>query len=96
MGYCGLDRQRTPLSGDEIRACWESGPESADVSASQAARPPAPGPVRTPVPRRDFIEVLSSTRTATKAPDDRGDLLEVEPAPMVSAPRWSLWEDAEV
>ena len=36
------------------------------------------------------------TRTATKAPDDRADPLEVEPAPMVSAPRWSLWEDAEV
>src|SRR5262245_34356847 len=23
LGYCGLDRQRLPLRGDEIRACWE-------------------------------------------------------------------------
>jgi hypothetical protein len=24
LGYCGLDRRREPLSGDEIRACWEA------------------------------------------------------------------------
>jgi hypothetical protein len=23
IGYCGLDRHRAPLRGDEIRACWE-------------------------------------------------------------------------
>jgi hypothetical protein len=23
VGYCGLDRRRQPLVGDEIRACWE-------------------------------------------------------------------------
>ena len=97
MGYCGLDRQRTPLSGDEIRACWESGPESADPSGSQAARPPAPGSVRTPVPRRDFIEVLSSTRPAAQRPEDRADPPnQVEQAPAAIAPRWSLWEDADV
>jgi hypothetical protein len=22
LGYCGLDRRRTPLGGDEMRACW--------------------------------------------------------------------------
>lgn len=22
LGYCGLDRRRSPLGGDEIRACW--------------------------------------------------------------------------
>jgi hypothetical protein len=22
LGYCGLDRGRSPLVGDEIRACW--------------------------------------------------------------------------
>lgn len=26
LGYCGLDRTREPLRGDEIRACWESRP----------------------------------------------------------------------
>jgi hypothetical protein len=23
LGYCGLDKGRTPLRGDEIRACWQ-------------------------------------------------------------------------
>jgi hypothetical protein len=23
VGYCGLDARRVPLSGDEIRPCWE-------------------------------------------------------------------------
>ena len=25
VGYCGLDRRRQPLRGDEVRACWEDG-----------------------------------------------------------------------
>jgi hypothetical protein len=25
MGFCGLDRKRVPLRGDEVRACWEDG-----------------------------------------------------------------------
>jgi hypothetical protein len=25
VGYCGLDRHREPLEGDEVRACWEDG-----------------------------------------------------------------------
>ena len=25
IGYCGLARDRRPLRGDEIRACWEEG-----------------------------------------------------------------------
>ena len=32
VGYCGLDRQRQPISGDEIRSCWESRPEPAEPS----------------------------------------------------------------
>lgn len=26
VGYCGLDRERRPLRGDEIRACWDEAP----------------------------------------------------------------------
>jgi hypothetical protein len=25
VGFCGLDRRREPLNGDEVRACWEDG-----------------------------------------------------------------------
>lgn len=24
LGYCGLDRRRTPLTGLELRGCWEA------------------------------------------------------------------------
>ena len=99
MGYCGLDRTRQPISGDEIRACWESRPEQHDITAA----PPVPALGRTPVPHRDFIEVVeaaaavtvtASTRRTRRAPESA----EVGPevAPSVAGPRWSLWEDAEV
>jgi hypothetical protein len=25
LGFCGLDRRRTPIHGDEVRPCWEDG-----------------------------------------------------------------------
>jgi hypothetical protein len=25
VGFCGLDRRRKPLQGDEVRSCWEDG-----------------------------------------------------------------------
>jgi hypothetical protein len=28
--YCGLERTRTPLRGDEVRPCWETGRPTAD------------------------------------------------------------------
>jgi hypothetical protein len=43
LGYCGLDRRRSPLSGDEIRACWEPAsavPGSVESPTIAAAAPP--------------------------------------------------------
>jgi len=37
LGYCGLDRHRQPLAGDEIRACWEAWPGGADPTLAAAA-----------------------------------------------------------
>jgi hypothetical protein len=34
VGYCGLDRSRAPLRGDEIRACWDD---------PRSAKQPPPG-----------------------------------------------------
>lgn len=45
LGYCGLDRRRAPLSGDEIRACWEPSaavPGSVESPTIGAAAPPPP------------------------------------------------------
>jgi hypothetical protein len=61
LGYCGLDRQRRPLRGDEIQGCWEAAalvPEMPDAARTR----PRPAIVdldlgRTPVRRLEFVEV---------------------------------------
>jgi hypothetical protein len=72
LGYCGLDRQRTPLRGDEIRACWEALAAAAESGATTGARPPivrADDPDdRTPVRRLEFVEVRSTPVDARSAP----------------------------
>jgi hypothetical protein len=37
VGFCGLDRRREPLQGDEVRVCWEDG------SAAAVPDPVTPG-----------------------------------------------------
>ena len=41
LGYCALDKHRTPLTGEEERACWERSPaeavDAADPAASESA-----------------------------------------------------------
>ena len=99
LGYCGLDRQRRPLRGDEIRACWES-LDATGVSGTPV-RPtlgPAagwalePGEDRTPVRLRDFIEVR-----ADRAADGPESEINLEPAALTASGelRWSLWGDTE-
>ncbi len=97
MGYCGLDRRRQPLVGDEIRACWEAGPLAvADPPDAAVVAPSVRADDGLPLTRRrDFIEIVSGTAAAD---------LEVtvgsatdSPAPPAPAgePRWSLWTDLE-
>jgi hypothetical protein len=90
LGYCGLDRQRRPLRGDEIRPCWEA----ADAASINVPALPGIGPVwpleigdgRTTVRSRDFVEVesgpeaIAPSRSSVRAPGES---------------RWSLWGDAE-
>ena len=72
LGYCGLDRQRTPLRGDEIRACWEAGaagrrgPARADRRPCRRSCAPRPDD-RTPVRRLEFVEVRSTPVEARPA-----------------------------
>jgi len=46
LGYCGLDRRRLPLRGDELRGCWEEAPTiqldptAPRTAAAAAWRPP--------------------------------------------------------
>jgi hypothetical protein len=93
LGYCGLDRQRKPLHGSEIRPCWEA----ADAANVTVPALPGVGPVwpleavdaRTAVRPLQFVEV-EPARTETEPPE-----------PMITAPSsaaepgWSLWGEAE-
>jgi len=94
LGYCGFDRQRHPLRGDEIRPCWEA----ADATSINVPALPGVGPVwpletvegRTAVRSREFVEVEPSTDTQAPA-----EPLNLPVPPPVGEPRWSLWGDAE-
>ena len=56
LGYCGLDRQRTPLHGDEVRECWEDGAVAAPDRPPDWLPDPAPeGSPQTPL---NLIDVL--------------------------------------
>jgi hypothetical protein len=99
MGYCGLDRRRAPLLGDEIRACWEGGPFSMapTIPAARARLAVIDG---APVRQIEFVEVTAGpTGTlADLASADAADLAAAEPVAPITPdePRWSLWEDPTV
>jgi hypothetical protein len=64
LGYCGLDRQRKPLRGDEIRGCWEAAIPQPEAPEPVRRRPMSAGVDmdldRTPVRRLEFVEVGAS------------------------------------
>jgi hypothetical protein len=102
LGYCGLDRRRQALVGDEIRPCWEAWPAGADPTVTPplmivSAAEVGTAPVR--AERLEFVEVRARP-TAGTVP------VATEPAasppgsiPPSIAPRdqpgWSLWGDLE-
>ncbi len=48
LGYCALDRSRSPLTGDEQRACWErpdAEPGSAEIERFGSGSGPDGPPV---------------------------------------------------
>jgi hypothetical protein len=83
LGYCGLDARRRPLTGQELRGCWEPKPEGPEVSVLSRVLDEA-GRVRqarTPVPAyragesppgRAFVPVESVARAPAEGrPADR-------------------------
>ena len=92
LGYCGLDRRRQPLAGDEIRECWEASPGGIDltmapasaasaasaVSAATTAAAAASGTERaTPL---EFVEVRGRLASEPVAPVGEPAAPAVEPA----------------
>jgi len=108
LGYCGLDRERRPLRGDEIRACWEASTIPIEVVPTDPDRrvpqPFHPADDGTPVRKLEFVEVGSASAKAPRKAAARGATAEAEALTPAEAsppigpgePRWSLWGDAEV
>jgi len=99
LGYCGWDRHREPLAGDEIRPCWEA----ADATDIVVPALPGVGPVwplepgedRTAVPSLQFVEVQpTGARTGQPSRKDRARPI-IASASTGAEPRWSLWGEAE-
>jgi hypothetical protein len=94
LGYCGLDPRRQPLTGDEIRGCWEGWPVA--LLAPEDA-PLTIAPARVPEDRRrplEFVEVSGSAED----PDDAatGPDPAITPGrPPAPEPGWSLWGDLD-
>lgn len=89
VGYCGLDRRRTPLVGDEIRACWEAG--------AAPDRPTLPAPVMT-IPAAaglDFIEVDAPASGAATGSSSSEPVFDPPAQVLPAEPRWSLWSELE-
>ena len=98
LGYCGLDPRRQPLTGEEIRGCWEGWPAGATTTVHPLTIVPArtSGTDRRPL---EFVEVASMVQ-----PSAPGDAAEPVPggaspageaAPPIGEPRWNLWGDAD-
>jgi hypothetical protein len=110
LGYCGLDRERRPLQGNEIRACWEASALPIEVDTAPMRRwAPAPADdieLGTSVRKLEFVEVASASATPKRArgkrPSAREAQRDTEITPDTALPvdpgepRWSLWGDAEV
>jgi hypothetical protein len=70
LGYCGLDRQRQPLRGDEIRGCWEAVIAPLEVVTTPIRRTPPAAPEivveRTAVRKLEFVEVGTATASSAQ------------------------------
>ncbi len=62
LGYCGLDRRRDPLGGDEIRGCWDS---SAPTALGLGARPAeAHATIQPPIAWREVTDASPAAEGA--------------------------------
>jgi hypothetical protein len=104
LGYCGLDRTRQPLTGEEIRGCWEACP----AGATRPDAAPTIGPAQ-PITEGhrhvEFIEVrggaagVAAAGAASAVMADIAEATDEEPAstPVFAPeqPGWSLWGDLD-
>jgi len=83
-GYCGRDRGRSLLRGDEIRPCWETATALVATVALEAG-PGTPGPTAAGPPAAASLGVSSDVERPFIALDHLGALEE----------SGRLWADAD-
>jgi len=102
IGYCGLDARRAPLSGDEIRSCWEARstvaePIPVDAVTPRVVAPAGPRPIFDDrANHREFVEVgdrgdephrlRRGSQKTMPAPRPPADDVPPEPTPPVVTP----------
>ena len=96
LGYCGLDRRRQPLTGDEIRGCWEAWPAAL---LTDGAAPLTIAPARAPEDARGplaFVEVTADEPSAANAAEAaEAGIASLRDRPPAGEAGWSLWGDLE-
>jgi hypothetical protein len=94
LGYCGFDKRRAPLHGDEMRACWSGsiGPLLAETRAIATAGATSERPSLGFVP----VESLAATAAATVMTEPREEPATAgePPADRPVSLGWTLWGDA--
>lgn len=93
IGYCGLDRRRLPLRGDEMRACWEAATATPIMAAPEGvdtAEPPQI--VRTGVRAREFVPVEVPAATVQRA---EPHVAAVAAGTLADGDRVTLWAEPE-
>lgn len=90
VGYCALDRRRRPLTGLELRGCWEGRSTSPALPSADAipARAPVAGPLRGFVPVEEVVAAVPHAAARPK----RGP---GQPIPEVRAPERPFIEALE-
>ena len=102
LGFCGLDRRRIPLLGDEMRVCWEAaaGLAAGEDPDAMTVRPTVPVTGLGARPALAFVEVASGSRGGMALLEREEAPPEVVAEPSVAAPLaplstgWTLWGDA--
>jgi hypothetical protein len=95
LGYCGLDKRRQPLTGEEIRGCWEAWPSALlETNAPLTIAPARSGDEAHPP--LAFVEVTEKRTADVDTTAGAAEDLSPPVAPMApSEPGWSLWGDPE-
>ena len=104
IGYCGLDRGHEPLSGAEVRSCWDGAP----LALEDVAPPPSPvvaGDTIAPRPNERYLSgfvLVDALPVAVAAPPEPATIpvpLESLPAPIAADPALTLdgmlWSDLD-